>query len=85
MYTGVFTSDNEPHRIKNATYNTCSKKAGYFNFSSQLFSKNVVWVGFFILSGPLLLVNNPVLLHEQVKKVLVSKYLKITYFFMEII
>jgi hypothetical protein len=49
------------------------------------FFGNVVWVGFFILSGPLLLVNNPVLLHEQVKKVLVSKYLKITYFFMKII
>jgi hypothetical protein len=41
-----------------------------------------VWVRFFILSGALLLVNNPGLfLHEQVKKVLVSKYLKITYFF----
>jgi hypothetical protein len=45
-YTGSFTSDNEPDGIENATHNTFSKKAGYFNFNSRLFSGNVVWVAF---------------------------------------
>jgi hypothetical protein len=31
--------DNKPDGIENATHNTFSKKAGYFNFSSQLFWK----------------------------------------------
>jgi hypothetical protein len=39
LYTGYFTSDNEPHKNKNATHNTFLIKAGYFNFSSQLFRK----------------------------------------------
>jgi hypothetical protein len=44
---------------------------------------SVGWI--FYSVGPIITRNNPVLLHEQVKKVLVSKYLKITYFFMKII
>jgi hypothetical protein len=39
VYTGWSTSDNEPDGIKNATHNTFSKRAGCFNFSSQLFSE----------------------------------------------
>jgi hypothetical protein len=39
LYTGYFTSDNEPNGIKNAPHNIFSKKAGHFNFSSQLFSE----------------------------------------------
>jgi hypothetical protein len=35
----IYIFYNEPDGIKNATHNTFSKKAGYFNFSSQLFSK----------------------------------------------
>jgi hypothetical protein len=38
-HTGYFTSDNELDGIKNATQNTFSKKAGYFNFSTQVFSE----------------------------------------------
>jgi hypothetical protein len=37
--TGYFMSDNEPDGIENATHNTFSKKVGYFNFNSQLFSE----------------------------------------------
>jgi hypothetical protein len=29
MYTGVFTSDNEPHRIKNATKNALFCPTGF--------------------------------------------------------
>jgi hypothetical protein len=32
-------SDNEPDGIINSIHNTFSKKAGHFNFSSQLFSE----------------------------------------------
>jgi hypothetical protein len=39
LYTGYFTGDNEPNGIKNAPHNIFSKKAGHFNFSSQLFSE----------------------------------------------
>jgi hypothetical protein len=39
LYTGYFMSDNEPNGIKNAPHNIFSKKAGHFNFSSQLFSE----------------------------------------------
>jgi hypothetical protein len=38
-----FRSDNEPDGIINSTHNTFSKKAGHFNFSSQLFSE--IWCG----------------------------------------
>jgi hypothetical protein len=55
-----FMSDNEPNGIKIAPHNIFSKKAGHFNFSSQLFRKYSVGL-IFIPLGSLSLVKYPVL------------------------
>jgi hypothetical protein len=59
--TGYFTSDNETDVITNATHNTFSKKAGYFNL------ENVLWVAFAITSGSLSHLNYPVFMKTTQK------------------
>jgi hypothetical protein len=51
MYTGYFTSDNEPGGIENATYNTSGGKAGFLSPPCPGLRSNVLWVAFFIPPG----------------------------------
>jgi hypothetical protein len=37
MYTGYFTSDNEPGGIENATHNTSGEKAGFYRLHVQVY------------------------------------------------
>jgi hypothetical protein len=37
MYTGYFTSDNEPGGIENATHNTSGGKAGFYRLHVQVY------------------------------------------------
>jgi hypothetical protein len=64
MYTGLFTRNNEPDGIENATHNTLQQKAGHRSGKCPGFSPDELRVAFSVPSGSLFLVNHPVYLYE---------------------
>jgi hypothetical protein len=57
LYTGYFTSDNDPCGIENATHNTLECKHGYGGDKYPAFPSDVLWLEFSIPPGSLSLVK----------------------------